>query len=134
MQIKRNKGSHPMSVIPDALENTTFPTNIRRNNYEKIYQIHLQFTYVAMQPWRGELNDMYWRVNSLIMETASEICLTQMSTKKGIVKHEYKAIEAILTEFTQLYNKVTVEPIDLDILTAEERKKALGAIILVTEK
>ena len=66
-----------------------------------------------------ELNKMHRRVNDIIMDTYINICLAQMSAKKGIRKHGYKAIDTILTEFTQLNNKKLLETINPDNLSSE---------------
>ena len=79
-------------------------------------------------------SNMYSRVNSLSMQAELERCLTYMSTKKGINKYGYEAIDAILTEFTQLNNKKVVEPLHLKTLTPEVRRKSLRPTTLVTEK
>ena len=77
---------------------------------------------------------MYRKVNSIIMETEPEVCLLQIGTNKGIRKHEYRILEVILREFTQLYNKKVIKPIDPDSLTSEERRKSLRTITLIIEK
>ena len=77
---------------------------------------------------------MYRKVNIIIMETEPEVCLLQISTKKGIRKHGYRVLEVILRDFTQPDRKKVIEPIDPDSLIYEERRKSLRAIILVTEK
>eukprot|EP00957_Ditylum_brightwellii_P187169 14255233-Ditylum_brightwellii.AAC.1 len=50
-------------------------------------------------------------------------------------------LAAVVKEFTQLtkgavpeQNKPVVEPIDADLLTTDDKKKALGAVNLIEEK
>lgn len=80
-----------------------------------------------------ELNNMYTRVNGVIMDTNVDVCLVHICTKKGIKKHGYTAIGVILAEFIQIDNKKAVEPIGPANLSSEKRKKSLQAITLVTE-
>ena len=93
----------------------------------------MQLTSVTLEREEDPSN-IYSRVNSLIMQAKPEICLTYMSTKKGINKYGYGTIDAILTEFTQLNNKKVVEPLHLKTLTPEVRRKSLRPTTLVTEK
>ena len=85
------------------------PTNSHRNSYEKELQNEhggeaLQFTLVGVEK-EEVLDNMYKRVISIIMGVKPEVCLLQMSARKGIKKHGYKALEVILTEFINLDNK-----------------------------
>ena len=79
-------------------------------------------------------SNMYSRVNSLIVQANSKICLTHTSIKTVINKYGYGAINAILIEFTKINNKKVVEPLDPETLTPEVIRQSLRATTLVTEK
>ena len=57
-----------------------------------------------------------------------------MPAKVGIVKHESKAVTALLKEFVQLNDKETFEAIKPNNLTRLKKKKALTALPIITEK
>eukprot|EP00957_Ditylum_brightwellii_P025086 1898722-Ditylum_brightwellii.AAC.1 len=64
-----------------------------------------------------------------------------MSAKKGMEKYREIGLAAVVKEFTQLskvavpeQNKPVVEPIDADLLTADDKKKDLDAVNLIEEK
>eukprot|EP00957_Ditylum_brightwellii_P170412 12971900-Ditylum_brightwellii.AAC.1 len=64
-----------------------------------------------------------------------------MSAKKGMEKYREIGLAAVVKEFTQLskgavteQNKPVVEPIDADLLTTDNKKKALDMLNLIEEK
>ena len=67
------------------------------------------------------------------------VLLTQMSAYKGIKKHGQVAIAALFKELKQLDRGVlegnpVVVPQNPDVLTPEEKKRALEAVNLIKEK
>ena len=62
------------------------------------------------------------------------ICMTQMSAKKGIKKHEEVAINAILKEYAQLHDLDVFKPRHKDELTAQQLSECLRLITLIKEK
>ena len=60
--------------------------------------------------------------------------LNQMSAKAGIRKRGDKAIEALLTEFMQLHDTKTFEPMFAHRLTRNQKRKALHLLSLIKEK
>ena len=65
---------------------------------------------------------------------ALHVIMTQMSAKKGLRMFGDRAAEAIIKEFKQLHEKNVFKPREFDSLSHEERKKALRAITLISEK
>jgi len=64
------------------------PTNSHRSTFEKEFQNIsvgevLQFTLVVVER-EEDLSKMYRKVDSFVMQTGPEVCLTQMSARKGI--------------------------------------------------
>eukprot|EP00957_Ditylum_brightwellii_P185497 14123501-Ditylum_brightwellii.AAC.1 len=64
-----------------------------------------------------------------------------MSAKKRMEKYGEVGLAAVVNEFTQLskgavpeQNMPVVEPIDADLLTADDKKKALDTVNLIEEK
>ena len=57
-----------------------------------------------------------------------------MSVPKDIKRHGEKALEALLSEFGQIYNYDTVQPQRTDALTPAQRKEALHLITIIQEK
>ena len=75
----------------------------------------------------------------MMNKTLQFVFAQQMSAKKGIKQYGERAVAAILKEFTQLHNgavpgKPVVEPVDVLVLTSEEKRKALEAVNLIAEK
>ena len=66
--------------------------------------------------------------NSIV---SGDICLTQMSARKGIKLFGERAVVAILKEFAQLDEMGVVEPLDPDKLTAQQKKDALRTVSLL---
>eukprot|EP00957_Ditylum_brightwellii_P031893 2418451-Ditylum_brightwellii.AAC.1 len=79
--------------------------------------------------------------HSYFQRTVHAVFRQHMSAKKGMEKYEEIGLAAVVKEFTQLskgavpeQNKHVVEPIDADLLTADDKKKALDAVNLIEEK
>ena len=64
----------------------------------------------------------------------TNVCLTQMSAKKGIERFGERALQAIITEYEQFENLSVFTPISLKHLSPSDRKLALHAIDLIKEK
>jgi len=78
-------------------------------------------------------------LNDHCMKIACDVMFTQMSAKAGIKKFGERAVAALIKEFTQLdrgpmQGKPVVKGISADSLTSEERRAALEAVNLITEK
>ena len=58
----------------------------------------------------------------------------QVSVNKGIMRHGDKALEALLSEFSQIHNHDTFSPQMASKLTAEQRKEPLQLITMIKEK
>ena len=63
----------------------------------------------------------------------------QISAKRGIKKFDERAVSALVKEFTQLDQvafpgKAVVEPIEANLLSAEDRASALEAVNIIAEK
>ena len=112
-----------------------------RNSFKKEFQgpsddgntDAMQFTSIGVES-EEDYNNMHTLVNDTIMHITHDICLTQMSAKKGIHNHGNKAIQCILKEFTQLYGKKVVGHLNPDTLSLEEKMKVLREITLIKEK
>ena len=65
---------------------------------------------------------------------ALHVIMTQMSAKKGLRKFGERAADAIVKEFQQLHDKAVFKPRIFESLSGEDRKKALRAITLISEK
>ena len=64
----------------------------------------------------------------------TNVCLTQMSAKKGIERFGERALQAIITEYEQFENLSVFTPISLKHLSPSDRKLALHAIDLIKKK
>ena len=62
------------------------------------------------------------------------ICMTQMTAKRGIVMYGKRAVDAIFKEFAQLDDLNVFGPLDPSKLTRAQKRMALRAIVLVKEK
>ena len=58
----------------------------------------------------------------------------QVGIKEGIRRFGGQAINAVLKEFSQLHDRDTFAPQRAEMLTDQQKKKALNLITLVTEK
>ena len=73
------------------------------------------------------------------MKVTVDVMFTQMSAKRGIKLFKERAVAAMVKELTQLdrgavEGKPVVIPIDSKLLLPEEKRKALEAVHLITEK
>ena len=91
--------------------------------------------------YKNRLHTYLIRLMHIIMFTPPDsnsannnICLTQMSAKKGIETIKERALNAIITENEELENLSVFTPVDVSTLPFEVRKGALHAIDLIKEK
>ena len=65
---------------------------------------------------------------------AVDVTFTQMSANKGIKKHGEMAVAAVLDEFKKFKDYDAVEAVNPDVLSKEEKRRALNAYTLIKEK
>ena len=78
----------------------------------------------------GEKNFFIHDMHKLAMD----VTLTQMTSKKGIIKHEERKVAATYKEYTQLEDMNVMGAMDPDSLKISHKKGALRAINLIKEK
>ena len=67
-------------------------------------------------------------------ESSTNVCLIQMSVKKGIQVYGEQALNAIITKYEQFEDLSVFIPIDVKTLPPEVKKGAIHAINLIKEK
>ena len=67
-------------------------------------------------------------------ESSTNVCLTQISVKKGIQVYGERALNAIIAEYEQLEDLSVSTPIDVRTLPPEIKKGTLHTIDLIKEK
>ena len=90
---------------------------------------------------RIHIKDTYRQVVGAMMANIAKSNTTkskgkhaQLNVKQGIDKHGQKAIEAILTEYSQLDDRDVFDPQDVSKLNSEQRRGALNLLTMVQEK
>ena len=62
---------------------------------------------------------------------AVDVTFTQMTYKKGIKKHGYRAVATIYNKYKQLEDMKLIESLDPDSFTRSQKKYALRVINLI---
>ena len=66
--------------------------------------------------------------------TLESIVMTQHSVRKGLRIFGEAGVDAVLKEFTQLYDREVIRPMGKDEMTAEEREAALQYLMFLKQK
>ena len=78
------------------------------------------------------MKDTFRKVTGIMMAQLEQ--RPMVNAKEGIKRYGEKAINAILSEYGQIDDMKTFEPIDVKKMTHDEKKKALNLLTMVKKK